>query len=136
MYFYDNALVEPYGYIEHFVYNYYMFFIIIGIIKLIAMWQLFKKDGYNGWASLIPIYNLVIVFKIAKISPWYILLYLIPFVDLIAVPILTILVRFKISYNFSKSTAFGFGMLFLNFIFLPILAFSTAKYKYETTENV
>ena len=134
--YYDYVTSDLYNYILAFVYNYYILVITIGIIKSIALWKLFKKAGFPGWASLIPIYNLVVIFKIAKVSPWYILLYFVPIVDIIVIIVFTILIRFKIAYNFSKSTAFGFGLLFLSFIFLPILAFSNAKYKYAKTENI
>lgn len=34
----------------------------IAIISIVALWRIFKKAGKPGWASIIPIYNLVVMF--------------------------------------------------------------------------
>ena len=39
--------------------------LVIAIIQIIAMWKLYTKAGEKGWKSIIPIYNLVILFKIS-----------------------------------------------------------------------
>jgi hypothetical protein len=48
----------------------------------------------------------------------------IPVVDVV----LGIIVLFRMSKVFGHGTGFGFGLLFLSFIFLPILAFDDSKY--------
>ena len=60
-------------------------FIFIGIISLavivlfyVAMWKMFEKAGEPGWASLIPFYNLYVLFKISWGNGWYFLLSVIP----------------------------------------------------------
>ena len=50
--------------------------IIIAILQIVAMWKIFTKAGEKGWKSIIPIYNIVILFKISGLSPWLILVYL------------------------------------------------------------
>ena len=37
--------------------------ICIGVLTIIANWRLFSKAGQAGWKSIIPIYNLVILFR-------------------------------------------------------------------------
>ena len=63
---------------------------IIGVLTIIAMWKIFTKAGKPGWASLIPIYNVVVLFQIVNLSPWLILLFIVPIVNIFAVFILSI----------------------------------------------
>ena len=47
----------------------FLFIILIGlifwIINVIFQWKVFTKAGKPGWAALIPIYNIVVMFDIA-----------------------------------------------------------------------
>ncbi len=52
--------------------------LIPAVIQIIGMWKLFVKAGRGGWESLIPFYNIVVLFQISKITPLWTLLYLIP----------------------------------------------------------
>lgn len=71
-----------------------------------------------------PFYNSYVLYKITWGSGWKFLLLLIPIVNLV-VGIMTI---FKLARSYGKSTGFGFGLLFLPFIFMLILAFGDARY--------
>jgi hypothetical protein len=99
-------------------------YLAIAILLIIAIWKIFEKAGLPGWGAIIPIYNAYLLLKVAKRPGWWLLLYFIPFVNLI----IAIIVIFDIAKNFGKSTAFGFGLLFLSIIFYPILAFGSAEY--------
>ena len=49
-----------------------MFIIIIFyILLIIAGWKIFEKAGEKGWKSIIPIYNIYILFKIVKMKSWF-----------------------------------------------------------------
>ena len=39
--------------------GYLITFLVIYVLSVIAMWKIFTKAGKPGWASLIPIYNIV-----------------------------------------------------------------------------
>lgn len=93
----------------------------ITVLSIVAMWKLFKKAGYQGWESIIPIYNLVILFKIAGLAAWYILLMLIPFVNIYVIFKLYI----ELAHKFGKSTGFGVATVFFSIICLPIMAFDS-----------
>jgi hypothetical protein len=99
-------------------------FLAIGVIVLISLWKLFVKAGQPGWAVLIPIYNIIVMLQIIKKPIWWIILMLIPFVNII--------MMFVVSYNFAKvfgkGTGFMLGMIFLPFIFYPILGFGKSVY--------
>jgi hypothetical protein len=43
--------------------------------------------------------------------------------------VVAIITMIAIAQNFGKGTGFGIGLVFLGFIFFPILAFSSATYQ-------
>jgi Family of unknown function (DUF5684) len=105
-----------------------MFLIAWGVVMLLmlaAMWKMFTKAGQPGWAILIPIYNLYVMCKIAGRPGWWLLLMLIPFVNFIVAIILYV----DIAKNFGNGAGFAIGMLFLPFVFFPILGFGSAQYQ-------
>ena len=99
------------------------------VISIVSMWKVFKKAGQPGWAAIVPVYNVVTLFKVSGLNPWLILLFLVPFVNFVAIPVLMILQSVKLAKAFGKSGAFAVGLIFLNIIFMPILAFSDAEYQ-------
>ena len=104
----------------------------IGILIIVAMWKIFTKAGEAGWKSLIPIYSSVILYRIAGISPWLILLYLLVWVPVIGPLIslgLTIYLMINLANAFGKSTGFAVGLILLNTIFIMILAFGNSEYQ-------
>ncbi len=85
------------------------------------MWKVFVKAGQPGWAS-IPIYNLYVWCKIVGRPGWWIILMLIPFVNIIVGIVLCI----DMAKSFGKGAGFGIGLAFLGIIFLPILGWQCA----------
>lgn len=94
------------------------------MIRYVALWFVFKKAGEQGWASIIPVYNILITIKIAGKPWWYILLLLIPIVNII----IGIMILHGISKSFGKGGWFTVGLIFLRVIFLAILGFGAAQY--------
>ena len=101
----------------------FVYFAIL-IVMVIAMWKLFSKAGQPGWAAIIPIYNAYVLLKVAGKPGWWLILFFIPVVNLV-IAIITI---FAVATRFGKGVGFGLGLLFLPFIFLPILGFGSARY--------
>ncbi|MFH1160717.1 MAG: DUF5684 domain-containing protein [bacterium] len=101
-----------------------VFTILICILEVVALWFIFEKAGEPGWAAIIPIYNFLEVIKIAGKPWWFILLMLIPIVNLV----IYIIILNSLSKSFGKSAAFTVGLFFLRFIFLPILGFGKSVY--------
>ena len=95
------------------------------LVVIAGMWKTFEKAGEPGWAIIIPIYNVIVLLKIAGKPVWWILLMLIPLVNIIV----AILVAIAVAENFGKSAGFGIGLAFLGFIFYPILGFGDARYQ-------
>lgn len=95
----------------------------IFVFLFAANWRIHTKAGQPGWAMFIPIYNAIVWLRICG-RPWYWLLLMIPLFF-----ILPIILCFDLAKRFGKGIGFGFGILFLGFIFMPILAFGDAQYQ-------
>ena len=109
-----------------------MFAFAIGIIMIIADWKIFSKAGEKGWKSLIPIYNTIVLFKIAGITPWLILGYfaaVIPGIGALVCLGITIYAYAKLAQAFGQGVGFTIGLILLNPIFILILAFGKAEYQ-------
>jgi len=101
-----------------------IFWICIAVIEIVGLWFMFVKAGEPGWAAIIPIYNYLIAIKIAGKPWWYLLLMLIPIVNLV----FYIIILHGLSKNFGKGSGFTVGLFFLRFIFIPILGFGKSVY--------
>ena len=103
--------------------------VVLIIYNIIVRWRIYKKAGKHGWAALIPIYRDVVMYKICDVSPWVLLLLLVPVVGWFALIIINIYTKFTLAEGFGKGIGFGFGLWILGPIFEAILAFSR-KSKY------
>ena len=101
------------------------------ILMIASIWRIFTKAGEPGWACLIPIYNVVVLLKIAGKPWWWLLLLLIPLVGFV----LGFIVNIQLAERFGKTAGFGIGLSLLGFIFLPILAFGDAQYLGDRSSN-
>jgi hypothetical protein len=104
-------------------------FIIIVYLALIvfyisASWRLFTKAGQPGWAAIVPIYNAWVLLKIVGRPDWWLILFFIPFVNII----FAIIVINDLSKSFGHDAGFTVGLVLLGFIFFPILAFGQSRY--------
>lgn len=99
-------------------------YLAVIILSLAGMWATFAKAGKPGWACIIPIYNVIVMLEIAGKPLWWILLFFIPFVNIV----IAIMVVIDLAKTFGKSAGFGLGLGFLPFIFYPILGFGDAEY--------
>ncbi len=97
------------------------------ILMIASTWTVFTKAGKPGWASIVPIYNMIVMLEIAGKPLWWILLLFIPLINFIVI----ILIFMAFAKSFGKSELFGIGLAFLGFIFMPMLAFGDARYEGE-----
>lgn len=97
----------------------------IVVFIIAALWRVFTKAGQPGWAAIVPFYNIYIMLKIAGKPAWWLLLFLIPLVNIV----IAVLVSIELAKCFGKGTGFGIGLAFLGFIFYPILGFGDATYQ-------
>jgi len=98
--------------------------LLFAIFVIAAMWRVFEKAGQPGWACIIPFYNLYIMLKIGGKPAWWLILFLIPVVNLV----FYIWTYNMISKSFGKDEGFTAGLVLLGVVFWPILGFGSAKY--------
>jgi hypothetical protein len=98
--------------------------IVIWLITVIGQWKVYTKAGKPGWAAIIPIYNLIVLLEIVGKPVWWIILFLIPCVNIIFL----IWTLNLLSKSFGQSEGFTIGLILLGFIFWPILGFGSYQY--------
>jgi uncharacterized protein DUF5684 len=79
------------------------------VLFFVGFWKVFTKAGQPGWAALIPFYNAYILTKIAGRPGWWVLMLMIPFVNIA----FGILLAIDIAKAFGQGAAFGVILLFL-----------------------
>jgi hypothetical protein len=104
---------------------YWIVILAIAIFFIAGLWKTFAKAGKPGWAAIVPIYNIIVMLEVIGRPVWWILLYFIPFVNLIVY----IIVSLDMAKAFGKSAAFGiFGLWLFSPIGYLMLGFGSAKY--------
>ncbi|MCC6881580.1 MAG: DUF5684 domain-containing protein [Verrucomicrobiales bacterium] len=95
------------------------------ILLIAAMWKIFTKAGKPGWAAIVPIYNIIVLLEVVGRPAWWVILFLIPFVNVI----MAFIVMVDLAKSFGKDVAYALGLIFLGIIFFPMLAFGSATYR-------
>ena len=72
-------------------------------------------------------YNIYLMCKISGRPGWWLILFLIPLVNIVV----ALIVFIDLAKAFGKGTGFGIGIFFFSFIFYPILGFGSATYTGE-----
>jgi hypothetical protein len=99
--------------------------LIAYLVTAVALWGIFVKAGEPGWAGFIPIYNALVLLRSVGRPWWWLLLYLIPLVDIVVL----IIVYYDLSRSFGHGVGFTIGLVFLQVLFLLILAFGPSVYR-------
>ena len=71
---------------------------VLTALSIVAMWILYTKAHEEGWAAIVPFYNVFVLFKITWGNGWLFLLLLIPFVDIV----IYIITMVKLAHVFGK----------------------------------
>lgn len=98
---------------------------VVVVAVIAGLWKVFVKAGKPGWAAIVPIYNFIVMLEIVGKPIWWIVLMLIPVVNLVV----AIIVSIALAEKFGKSAAYGIGIALLGFIFIPMLGFGDARYQ-------
>ena len=102
-----------------------LWFLVFYAIAVIPYWVIFTKAGQPGWPALIPIYSTYILLKVVGRPGWWLLLLLIPIVNVVCL----IIVMNDLSKSFGHGVGFTLGLIFLSLIFIYILAFGSSTYR-------
>ena len=108
---------------------FFLIYFAVIILMIAGMWKMFEKAGQQGWLAIIPILNIYILIKIAGREGWWIILFLIPCVNIVV----ALLVYLDVAKQFGKSAGYGIGLWLLGFIFFPLLGFGDDQYQGDTT---
>lgn len=99
-----------------------LLYLAIIIVIIASVWKVYEKAGEPGWACIIPFYNVYILCKFTGVKYWWFI-----FIPLLNI-YLAVVTAIALARSFGKDTGFGIGLLFLGFIFYPILGFGDARY--------
>ncbi|QEG42428.1 DUF5684 domain-containing protein [Roseimaritima ulvae] len=104
-----------------------VFFLVmmaLNLLIIVGLWKVFSKAGKPGWAALIPVYNLIVLLEIVKRPLWWVVLAMIPMVNLAV----SIVLCLDLAKQFNKGPGFGIGLALLPYVFVPMLGFGSAEY--------
>jgi len=98
--------------------------LIVWVVSIAGLWKVYEKAGKPGWAAIIPIYNVIVWLEIIGKPTWWLILLLIPCVNIIFAVWMTNL----LSKSFGQSEGFTIGLIILPFVFYPVLGFGNYPY--------
>ena len=98
--------------------------LVIFVYRTLLRCVIYKKAGKHAWAPFIPIYRNVVMLKICGMSPWWLLLLLVPIVGWIGLWLVSVASKFMLAEKFGRGVAFSFGLWILAPIFETILVVS------------
>jgi hypothetical protein len=99
--------------------------LLAALASLAGSWRIYEKAGEPGWAALVPIYNLFVLLRIIGAPAWWIILLLVPGVNLLASALCT----------WRLARVFGYGVLgflalaLIPVVMVPALGFGAARYR-------
>jgi hypothetical protein len=98
-----------------------LMYLVMTVATFAGLWKIFEKANKPGWASLIPVYNLVVWFEIIGKPLWQIILIVVPFANIyVAITMITGLCK-----SFGKPGMANYmAAIFLGFVYYPFLGFS------------
>ena len=103
----------------------------VSVLLATGAWYMYEKAGEPGWASIIPIYNLIVMCRIGgKPGWWVVMMLLVPIANIVFI----IMLLNAIAKNFGKGPGFTVGLVFLQQIFCAILGYGGASYTNSATD--
>lgn len=113
-----------YAAVAGFLIVYYLIALAVAVLIVVGYWKVFVKAGKPGWGAIIPFYNMYCLYEISFGNGWLFLLIFVPCVDIV----MLIIMNVKLAQAFGQSGGFAVGLIFLPFIFVPMLGFGNAQY--------
>lgn len=95
--------------------------LLFSVLLSCSSYRIFEKAGKKRWQSFIPVYNLIIMLDIVKLSKFYFLLLLLPITNVLIIYIML----YRLSIVFITEKKFAMGLILCAVIFLPILNYSS-----------
>lgn len=101
-----------------------VFVLVLYAVTSIALCPLFAKTGRAGWQGVVPIWNSVVLLKVAGRPVWWLPLLIVPLLG----AALALVVMVDLARSFGRTGAFGAGLFLLPPIFVAYLGFSDDPY--------
>jgi hypothetical protein len=105
--------------------------LILWLIGVLSLWQVFYKAGYEGWKSIIPIYNAYILTKIGGQPTWVFVLLFIPIVNIVG----HLLTSLGVAKAFGQEQWFGVVLFLFGYFGYMYLGWGQAEYSAVETEH-
>lgn len=117
------------------VFALFILYVAVYFIFTLGVYGTYKKAGTHGdpaWSAFVPIYNFIIMLKVAG-RPlwwgWFLLLPIIPFLGSLALLVISIIVLNDVSKSFGHGGGFTVGLVLLSVIFWYILWLGKSVYR-------
>ncbi|WP_336338554.1 DUF5684 domain-containing protein [Haloarcula brevis] len=104
---------------------YVLFQLLVVAVQIAGMWLVFRKAGHAGWKAIVPIYNFYVMLKIGGNAWWWLVLLLVPILNIYAL----YRIHAGVARAFGRGIGFGLGLAFLGVLFFPLLGFGDYEYR-------
>ncbi len=102
-----------------------VWWIFVAAVLIVANWKIFVKAGKPGWASLIPIYNIIVMLQIVDKPIWWLVMLFIPIANIV----FGIMIMYNFVLKFGQPGWHVILALFIGIVYYPYIAFSKASYQ-------
>ena len=82
-----------------------LLFVVLNGVHFLSTWKLYRAAGKNAWEAAVPIYNAIVLMEIIHRPRWWVLLMLIPIINLIIIPVIWVETIRSFGFNSTKETA-------------------------------
>lgn len=107
--------------------------IIFVIFFPILLWKIFEQAGYDGWKSIVPLYNYYIWLKVIDKGLWWYIFLLIPFINFFMMMLM--IVETAKCYGKYHLGAQALAVIF-PYIYLPYLGFAEKEIYIATANRI
>ena len=103
----------------------WLIYLVIYVLVVAGWWMIFSKAGEAGWKAIIPIWNILVLLRIVGREWWWIILMLIPIVNIV----ICVIVSLDLAKSYGRGTGFGIGLIIFPYIWSLILGFGSDTYR-------
>ncbi len=89
--------------------EWFLFFLIVQVVHFLGTWKLYVKAGRKAWEAAIPVYNAVVLTKIINRHWSWVILFFIPVINIIVIPIVWV----ETIRSFGKGSGFDTALVLL-----------------------
>lgn len=100
--------------------EWFIFFLILQVVHFLGTWKLYQRAGRKAWEAAIPVYNAIVLMQIINRPRWWVILFFIPIVNLIIIPVTWVETirsfgRNSTAETFAVILSLGFYIYYVNY---------------------